>query len=100
MGHLFCLNKVLCYLFQSTELASKVSHQFSLPRNLQSSCNLLSAIVHVLQCSGNHIHMIISVYTARNAQSYKIQSSESILTGYGVTICQHISNFASSNASF
>ena len=72
-----------------------MAHQFSLPNDLNTASNLVTAVINVLEGSCDHIHVIVCVHTASDAETEKVETSEAVLTGHWVTVCEDVSDLAS-----
>ena len=48
-------------LLQALKLNCKVTHQLSLPYDLNTACNLVATIVNILQRCSDNIHVVVSV---------------------------------------
>ena len=59
---------------QPLQLHSKVAHQWSLFGNSQTTGDSLTTVIHILQCCGDHLHVVVGIYAARDTQAYQIQT--------------------------
>ena len=66
-------------LSQSLELASEVTHQLGFPSDLKTALDAVAAVIDVLQCSGNHIHVVVGVHTARDTETHEVVAAKAVL---------------------
>ena len=76
-----------------------MTHQFGLPNNLYTMLDAVTTVVDVLECNSNDIHVIICIYTTCDAQTKKVQSSETVLTGYRITVSKDVTDLAATDTS-
>ena len=84
-------------LLDALEFYGKVAHQFGLPDDADTACNLVAAIEDILQRYGDNVHMVVGVDTACNAQAQQIQASETILASHGVAVSQNVADLAATD---
>ena len=62
-GILVSGSRCLPYLdkLKTLELNCKVTHQLSLPNDLNTTCDLVTTIVNVLQSCSDNVHVVVSV---------------------------------------
>lgn len=77
-----------------------MAHQRCFPCDAYAVCNLFSAVEHILESGGNHVHMVIGIYSSRDSQTEQVQSAETVFTGYGVAVGKDVAYFASSDTGF
>ena len=79
---------------ESLELYREVTHEFGLPYYLHTTGDFMTAVVYVLQCGCNHIHMVVCVHSTRYAQTQKVKTSETVLACHRVTVSKDVSYLA------
>ena len=72
-----------------------MAHQLGLPSDLDTAGDLVTAVIHVLQCCCDHVHVIVGVDTACYAETEKVKTSEAVFTGHRVTVSKDVSDLAS-----
>ncbi len=96
----------LCYisgkdfLSERFELHCEVAHKFGFPYDLHATGDFMTTVIHVLERSGNHIHMVVGVSAAADAETQEVVSAETVLTGYGITVGKDVADFAATHAGF
>ena len=71
-----------------------MAHQFCFPYNLHTVLDAVATIIHVLQRSGNHIHVIVGIDTTGDAEAQQVESAEAVFACYGIAVGQDITDFA------
>ena len=84
-------------LFHRLELNGEVTHQFGLPNDLHTLGDLLSSVVNVLQSDSDHIHVVVGVHTTRNSQTEQVETAETVLTRYRVTVGEDVTDLAATD---
>ena len=73
-------------LFDAFELDGKVAHKRGFPGDAYAVFYVFAAVVHVLQRSGNNIHVVVGVHAARDAEAHEVQTAEAILACHRVAV--------------
>ena len=63
-----------------------MTHQFCLPHNLYATCNLIATVINVLECCSNHVHVVVGIYTACDAETEKVETSEAVLACHRIAV--------------
>ena len=87
-------------LSERFELHCEVAHKFGFPYDLHATGDFMTTVIHVLERSGNHIHMVVGVSAAADAETQEVVSAETVLTGYGITVGKDVADFAATHAGF
>ena len=69
-----------------------MTHELCLPNDLHTACDFVATVIHVLEGSCDHIHVVVCIYTACNAETEKVESAETVLTSHRVTVCKDITD--------
>ena len=83
--------------FNSREFYGEVTHEFCLPDNLHTMLYAVAAVVHILQCYGNHIHVVVGIYTACDAKAQQVETAKAVLAGYWIAVGKDITDFAATD---
>ena len=86
------------FLSERFELHCEVAHKFGFPYDLHATGDFVTTVIHVLERSGNHIHMVVGVSAAADAETQEVVSAETVLTGYGITVGKDVADFAATHA--
>ena len=78
----------------------EVTHQRSLPYDFDTVGNLVAAVVHVLQRSGNHLHVVVRIDAACHADADEVVAAETVLARDGVAVGQNIAYLAATDTGF
>ena len=66
----YCLiNIILLLILYSLQFHSEVSHQLCLPDDADAMADGVATVVYVLEGCGNHVHVVVGVYAAGDAQT-------------------------------
>ena len=60
-----------------------MAHQLSLPGDFQTTLDGVAAVIHILQGSGDDVHVVVRVDAARDAEAHEVVAAKSILTRLG-----------------
>ena len=71
-----------------------MSHQLCLPYDLHTACDLVTTVVNVLESCCDNVHVVVCINTTCDAETEKIETSETVLTSYRVTVSEDISDLA------
>ena len=77
-----------------------MTHQRSLPYDFDTVGNLVAAVVHVLQRSGNHLHVVVRIDAACHADADEVVAAETVLARDGVAVGQNIAYLAATDTGF
>jgi hypothetical protein len=69
-----------------------VTHELGLPNDLHTASDLVTAVIYVLKSCSDHIHMVVCVHTASNAETEKVKATKAVLTGHRIAVCKDISD--------
>ena len=86
-------------LLESLQLHSEVTHKLSLPYDLHTTCNLVTTVVNILESRCDHIHVVVCVHTASNAETEKVETTETVLTGYRIAVSEDVTDLTTTYTS-
>ena len=75
---------------ESLELHSEVAHELGLPSDLHTASDFVTTIVNVLEGCCDHVHVVVCVHTASDAETEKVETTETVLTSYRVTVSKDV----------
>src|SRR5699024_789746 len=81
-------------LFYRPEFYGEVTHQRSFPNDFDTVGNFVATVVHVLQGSGNHLHVVVRIYAACHANADEVVAAETVLAGNRVAVGENVPDFA------
>ena len=81
-------------LLESLQLHSEVTHKLSLPYDLHTTCNLVTTVVNILESRCDHIHVVVCVNTAGDAETEKVKTAETVLTSHRITVSKDVTDLA------
>lgn len=84
---------------ESLELNSEVSHELSLPSDLNTASDLVTTIVNVLEGCCDHVHVVVSVHTASDAETKKVETTETVLTSYRIAVSEDVTDLTTTYTS-
>ena len=84
---------------ESLELNGEVTHELSLPSDLDTTSDLVTTVVNVLEGCCDHVHVVVSVHTASYAETEKVETTETVLTSYRIAVSEDVTDFATTNTS-
>ena len=58
----------------------------------------MTTVIYVLESCSDHVHVVVGVDAASDAETEKIESTETILTSHRVTVSEDISDLATTYA--
>ena len=96
------LMKHFCFyqsLLESLELHCEVAHELSLPYDLHTACNLVTTVVNVLESSCDHVHVVVCINTACDAETEKVKTTETVLTSHRITVSKNVTDLAATYTS-
>ena len=76
-----------------------MAHQWSFPLDSDTASNLVATVINILQRCSNHVHVVVSVNAASNAQTQQVETTKAVLTSHGITIGEDVTNLATTNTS-
>jgi hypothetical protein len=59
----------------------------------------MTTVEYVLESYCNHVHVVVGIYTACDAETEKIEAAETVLTSHRVTVCEDITDLATTDTS-
>ena len=71
-----------------------MSHKLSLPYDLHTACDLVTTVINVLESSCDHVHMIVCIDATGDAETEKVETSETVLTSYRITVSEDVTDLA------
>ena len=77
-----------------------MTHQLSFPSDFETALDGVATVVHVLQRSGNHVHMVVGVHTTWDAETHEVVATETVLACDRVTVGEDVADFAGTDASY
>ena len=75
-----------------------MAHELCLPYDLHTALDLVAAVVYVLEGCCDHVHVVVGVYTASDAEAEKVKTSETVFTSHRVTVSEDVSDLAATYA--
>ena len=63
-----------------------MAHQFGLPGDLHTAGDFVAAVIHVLESGRDHIHVVVGVGAAADAETQEVVTGEAVLAGDGITV--------------
>ena len=75
-----------------------MAHQGSFPLDGDTAGDLVAAVIDVLQGCGNHVHVVVGVNAAGDAQTQQVEAAEAVLAGHRVTVGQDVADLATADA--
>ena len=77
---------------ESLELYGEVTHELSLPYDLHTASDLMTTVVNVLESSCDHVHVVVCINATCDAQTEKVETTETVLTSYRITVCKNVTD--------
>ena len=74
-----------------------MSHQLCLPDDADAVADGVATVVYVLEGCGNHVHVVVGIYTAGDAQAQQIEASEAVLACDGVSAGKDVADLATAD---
>ena len=87
-------------LAQALKLAGEVAHQLGFPGDFEAALDAVATVIHVLQRGGNHVHVVVGINTARDAEAHEVVAAEAVLARDRVAVGEHVANLAGADAGF
>ncbi len=87
-------------LSEGFELYGEVAHQFGLPGDLHTAGDFVAAVIHVLESGRDHIHVVVGVGAAADAETQEVVTGEAVLAGDGITVGEKVTDLAATYAGF
>ena len=87
------------FLTQSFQLHGEVAHQGSFPLDGNTAGDFVATVIHVLQGGGNHVHVVVGIDAACDAQAQQVEAAKAVLAGHGVTVGQDVADFTTADTS-
>ena len=84
---------------ESLELNGEVTHELSLPSDLDTTGDLMTTVVNVLEGCCDHVHVVVSVHTASDAETEKVETTETVLTSYRIAVSEDVTDLTTTYAS-
>src|SRR5699024_9283456 len=70
------------------------------PNDFDTVGNFVATVVHVLQGSGNHLHVVVRIYAACHANADEVVAAETVLAGNRVAVGENVPDFAATDTGF
>ena len=71
-----------------------MTHELCLPYDLHTACDLMTTVVNVLERCCDHVHVVVCINTACDAETEKVETSETVLTSYRITVSEDVTDLA------
>ena len=85
-------------LASGLELHGEVAHDGCLPGDFHATGDAFATVVDVLQRCGDHVHVVVGVDAARDAEAHEVVAAEAVLAGDGVAVGQQVADLAGADA--
>ena len=70
-----------------------MTHELCLPYDLHTALDLVATVIYVLEGCCDHVHVIVGIYTACDAEAEEVKASETVLAGYRIAVCENVTDF-------
>ena len=80
------------------ELHCEVAQKLCLPGNLHTTGNFVATVVYIFQGCCNHIHVVVGVCAAADAETQEVVAIKTVLTCHRIAVGKQITDFAATHA--
>ena len=71
--------------------------ELCLPYDLHTALDLMTTVVYVLESGSDHVHVVVGVCAAADAQTQEVVATETVLTSDGITVSEQITDLAATD---
>ena len=72
-----------------------MAHELSLPCDLHTACDLVATVVNILESRSDDIHMVVCIDTSCDAETEKVETTETVLACYRIAVSEDVTDLAS-----
>ena len=76
-----------------------MAHKLGFPHNFHTTCDFMTAVIYVFEGGCNHVHVVVGICAAADAETEEVISTEAVLSCNGIAVSEYIADLTTADTS-